>query len=86
MDTYRPLQKYLESLPPDRSDVSLSFAKVEELIGCALPSSARRYAAWWNNERQGRHVQARSWVDAGWTASADLVAEVVRFSRAHQTV
>jgi hypothetical protein len=42
----------------------MSFAQIEEVIGRDLPDSARRYQAWWANERSGSHVQARSWLDA----------------------
>ena len=60
-----------------------SFAELEQVLGFALPNSARKYQAWWANEIEGRHVQARSWLDAGFeTADLDLRGERVTFRRA----
>jgi hypothetical protein len=31
-----------------------------------LPASAYEYQAWWANEKEGNHVNARAWANAGW--------------------
>lgn len=48
----------------DGDSVTLSFEEIDTLVG-ALPASAWRHQAWWANERTGSHVQARSWLEAG---------------------
>jgi hypothetical protein len=46
----------------------MSFEEIADLVG-GLPNSAYRHQAWWANEREGRHVQARSWMSAGFVVS-----------------
>jgi hypothetical protein len=41
-----------------------NFADIEKILGASLPASAHRYAAWWSNDQT--HVQATSWLNAGW--------------------
>lgn len=48
------------------SEVRLSFAALDRLIPGGLPPSARRWRVWWQNDGEGSHVQARSWLDAGY--------------------
>jgi len=31
-----------------------------------LPPSAYGYQQWWDNEKEGNHVNARAWAKAGW--------------------
>jgi hypothetical protein len=46
-----------------------------------LPPSAYEHRAWWSNERQGSHVQAIGWLDAGRRVeSVDLDTTRVTFS------
>ena len=79
MSKYKPLLDYLTK---QQSLVVLSFVEIERLLGAPLPSSARRWTAWWSNEVEGSHVQARSWMDAGFiTANIDLNAGSVTFQR-----
>ncbi len=33
---------------------------IQRTLGFPLPTSARRYHAWWSNDRHGSHIQARS--------------------------
>lgn len=40
---YAPLGTYLAALPASKSEVSLRFAEIEEIIGTALPRSASSY-------------------------------------------
>jgi hypothetical protein len=77
---YSSLRDHLER--EAGSSVEMTFDEVDDVVG-GLPASARRYSAWWSNERGGKHVQARAWMDAGWcVANVNLTAERVRFTRA----
>ena len=82
MGTYDPLREYLSGQPDD--SCTLTFRDIEEIIRDSLPSSARRannYKSWWANDKT--HVQAASWMRAGWrtAGSPDLAAERIRFTR-----
>ena len=80
MGKYDPLYEYLRSLSSDTWRAS--FGEIEEVLGFKLPTSARKYSAWWDNEVDGTHVQARAWVEAGWEATElDLGFERVTFVR-----
>ena len=77
---YNPLLQYLA-----RSDalyLKFSFTEIEKILGAPIPQSARRYSAWWANHQDGRHVQAASWMDAGFrTENLDLTSETVSFRK-----
>ncbi|MDZ7801036.1 MAG: hypothetical protein U5K81_09630 [Trueperaceae bacterium] len=61
-------------------ETTLSFDRIEEIIGRALPASAHRHRAWWANT--DTHSQALTWLSAGWKVeSADLDAKEVTFVR-----
>ena len=75
---YDPLYDYLVNSP--ETVVSLRFSEIERILSFALPASARRYHAWWANEREGTHSHARSWLDASYkTQHVSLIAEAVQF-------
>ncbi|MGZ4665263.1 MAG: DUF7662 domain-containing protein [Frankiaceae bacterium] len=79
MAKYDPLGRWL-SAQRDRSEITLSFADIERLIGDGLPASAHRHQAWWANDAS--HVQASVWLAAGWAVdTADPTARRVRFLR-----
>jgi hypothetical protein len=62
------------------SPVSLSVVQIEQILGRRLPASARRYRAWWANDRS--HSHALSWMDAGWRVhEANLTAERLTFQK-----
>lgn len=63
MGKYDSLRQFLGQQPGLVTD--LSFEEIGRIVG-GLPRSARDHRAWWANERDGRHVQARGWLDAGW--------------------
>lgn len=63
---YTPLEKYLRELPADQKEVVLSFEQIEDIIHAKLPSSAYGYLEWWENEKEGNHVNSRAWANAGW--------------------
>lgn len=81
MAKYDPLFEYLCGVGDE--PVEMTFDEIEGLVG-ALPVSASAHAAWWANESAGsRHVQARSWLDAGREVeSVDRDARRVRFTAA----
>ncbi len=79
---YTPLENYLTVLPANRGEVRLSFEHIERMLNDKLPPSAKQYSAWWSNETEGSHVQARSWMDAGWKVDAvNFKEKWVRFVR-----
>ncbi|HEY9218209.1 MAG TPA: hypothetical protein VIO94_09175, partial [Phenylobacterium sp.] len=41
-----------------------SFDEVDQLLGGALPKTARSGVAWWAND--GAKAQAKTWMDKGW--------------------
>jgi hypothetical protein len=74
-----PLNRYLRELPTVRWRPS--FRDIEQIIGCDLPQSSRRYPAWWSNDpTPGR--QSWAWLDAGFqTAELDLRRAEISFIR-----
>lgn len=65
-----------------RPEVRLTFQEISDAVRGGLPPSAYKYAAWWANEPDGRHVQARAWTAAGWhTSHLDLDRQEVTFTR-----
>ncbi|MCL4271181.1 MAG: hypothetical protein KJZ72_16610 [Anaerolineales bacterium] len=80
---YTPLEKYLLGLPEDQNEVVLSFEQIERIINAKLPASAYEYQAWWANEKEGNHVNARAWANAGWKVeSVDFNRKLARLVRA----
>ena len=63
---YTPLENYLRDLPANQREVTLDFEQIERILNDKLPSSAYEYQAWWANEKEGNHVNARAWATAGW--------------------
>ena len=75
---YKPLTNFLASI--DRSDWPASFSDVERILGFSLPSSARKWQAWWSNSQS--HSQANAWIEAGWEIrKVDFDKESVVFVR-----
>ena len=63
---YTPLEHYLRDLPAHQKDVLLSFDAIEKILKGPLPSSAYEDRRWWDHEKEGNHVNARAWSNAGW--------------------
>jgi hypothetical protein len=79
---YTPLDKHLKALPPEQRDVTMSFEQIERVLNDKLPPSAYKYQAWWANEKDGNHVHAHSWMNAGWMVdTVDRWQKRVRFRR-----
>jgi hypothetical protein len=82
MSKYDALADHLQTLERDREH-TLTFAEIERVLGFRLPHSARTHKAWWANQKNGRHVQAKAWRAAGWqTKEPDLNAATVNFAAA----
>jgi len=76
---YALLAEYLAALPIAQQEVTLSFSQIERVLNDNLPPSAQRYRAWWSNETEGSHTQARGWLKAGWfVETVDFTRKQVR--------
>jgi hypothetical protein len=80
MSKYDPLAEYLYRA--NATSLEMSFDQLEAIIHARLPNSARELSAWWSNDESTTHVQANSWLDAGWQVRHfDLANEHVVFVR-----
>ncbi len=78
MPKYAPLASWLTQQPGH--SIPMHFAAIEGIIGDRLPPSAHERPQWWENNRG--HVQARAWLEAGWsTGDLDLAGQQVAFIR-----
>lgn len=83
---YAPLEKYLCDLPKGRREITLRFEQMEIILKTKLPSSAYEDRRWWDHEKEGNHVNARAWSNAGWNIeSLDVKQKWVKFVRAANT-
>ncbi|MGD0864532.1 MAG: hypothetical protein ABSA49_03140 [Rhizomicrobium sp.] len=79
MSKYEPLEQYLKG--QTATELRMTFADVEALIGTSLPRSATLYRMWWSNN-SSNHVHAQSWLDAGYrTEQVDMSAKTLVFAR-----
>ncbi|GGB47556.1 hypothetical protein GCM10011316_19640 [Roseibium aquae] len=79
MSKYDPLREHLARL----EDVvwAAKLDDLEEILGSALPRSAREHRTWWANSG-GSLVHQNAWLDAGWRVErTDLPRDVVVFRR-----
>ena len=78
---YVSLHKYLANRYAD--SVVLTFAQLEDLMGCPLPDSARAQQEWWTSTDRGADQSswADAWILAGRTAQPNLLARTVTFER-----
>lgn len=80
MSKYEPLSRRLRGHPAD--EWRASFSEIEDVLGFALPKSARQHRAWWANEANANHPHKRSWLAHGWqTQDVDQAAGLVTFRR-----
>ncbi len=64
--------------------LKVSFLDIEAVLGRPLPSSARKYKAWWANNRSAKATSrhSRAWMDQGYLVSdVDFQKGYVVFSR-----
>ena len=81
---YEPFKTYL--LRQTASQVPLTFAEIERIIGQKLPSSARKYPAWWSNN-PSNNVMTASWLEAGYESGrVDIGAGRLVFRRARHSL
>jgi hypothetical protein len=61
---YAPLSMFLARRAKYANYVTLSFSRIEDIIGDELPSSALNQRQWWNNNIGRSHSE--SWLTVGW--------------------
>jgi len=61
---YSPLNRYLIRRAKYTNQATLSFARIEGIIGDNLPFGAIRNQSWWSNTQSSS--QGRAWMNAGW--------------------
>lgn len=76
---YLKLGEYLSR--QEASSITLSFEQIEDILGFKLPPSAYNRNPWWANEKEGTHVQAKSWMEAGWIKDKHVLGKKVTFRR-----
>ena len=74
MGKYDPLFRYLNS--DVKSQVTLSYSEIENILSAKLPDSAYKYKEWWDNNS---HVQSKSWRDAGYKVDTVFLGDKVLF-------
>jgi hypothetical protein len=65
---YKPLYDFLYASDESINYFTLSMKQLEIILGFPLPPSAYKYNAWWAND-PGNHIQAYSWIHAGFKTS-----------------
>lgn len=83
MAKYDALRDHLVGLPRGQTRVTMTFAKIEELLGEPLPPSAHAYEDWWlGKTRWSKVVKPRAWETAGWVVDGlDPRVRLVTFRR-----
>lgn len=79
---YVALYEYLDARFADV--VVMSFGEIEDLLGVALPVTARRDARWWANDDMTNAAHANAWLLARRTATPNLAARSVSFERGYR--
>jgi hypothetical protein len=76
---YAPLTTYLRA--KRGSQVRMTFAEIERVIGARLPPSASSHRAWWSNNPLN-NVMTRAWLEAGFESEeVDLSGRKLVFRR-----
>ena len=78
---YSSLYRCLNAI--NETEWLVSFSEIENMLGFALPESARKHRLWWSKRWKGRgHQHVLAWEVAGWTTCAvDLERETLVFRR-----
>lgn len=75
---YAYLSIFLAKKGKFRGEITLSFTKIENIIGEKLPESAYKYKSWWSNIRN--RSPSEYWLTAGWKVKeVNLEAKIVTF-------
>jgi len=78
MGKYSALGDYLRA--QTRSEVPMTFAQIERVIGAKLPES-HKYRAWWSNNAFNS-VMTKTWLEAGYrTERVDMAGRKLVFRR-----
>ena len=73
---YRGLAEYL--LSSNETRVTLSYSQIEEILGFALPDTARKFKqSYWANTET--HSYASSWMAVGYKTRGDIDSDTVTF-------
>ena len=73
---YRGLAEYL--LSSNETKVTLSYSQIEEILGFALPDTARKFKqSYWANTET--HSYASSWMAVGYKTRVDVDSDTVTF-------
>ena len=76
---YAPLEAHL--LECREAEVPMTFERVEEIVGTALPPSAFRHRAWWSNNPTNS-VITHTWLRAGYkSAEVDMTERKLVFRK-----
>jgi hypothetical protein len=83
---YAPLHEYLTNRYAD--SVVLTFSQIEDLLGSALPDTARVRQEWWTSTDsvEATSLCSDAWILAGRTARPNLLARTVAFERLAESV
>lgn len=76
---YLKLGEFLSS--QNTSSITLTMKEIEQILGFTLPNSSNKYTAWWSNEQEGSHTQAKSWMQFGWKVDKLEIGKEVTFIR-----
>ena len=83
MSKYAPLEAHL--LECREPEIPMTFEKVEEIVGAALPPSAFRHRAWWSNNPTNS-VITYTWLRAGYkSAEVDMTERRLVFRKSGRT-
>ena len=77
-EQYQRLERHPRAV--GRPRIEMTFDEVARVIGAPLPPSAFRHPAWWGSDP--KHSES-AWLDAGYTASPNLTAQRVVFTKTH---
>lgn len=73
---YRGLAEYL--LSSNETRVTLTYSQIEEILGFALPDTARKFKqSYWANTET--HSYASSWMAVGYKTRVDVESDTVTF-------
>ena len=76
---YMSLHQYLDAR--FANIVVMTFGEIEDLLGFALPVSARRDPRWWAGDDLSNAAHSNAWLLAKRTATPNLPAQTVVFER-----
>ena|ERR1700724_2907551 len=80
MKKYDPLGKFLRD--QRTSEVPLSFAEIEQILGTKLPPKAQHHRAWWSNNPNTDNGMTKVWLAAGFRSEqVDLDGRRLIFRR-----